>query len=108
MHNLEQSITLVCDSYVRMLMGGTTLAFNSMVCMYVCVVLCICPLQVLEIVAEKADLFTPAKRLFTVDGRLVQSLEEIADKEEYVAVEGSKYVRTHTDHMYMQHADICP
>ena len=83
--------------------------------MYVCVVLCICPLQVLEIVAEKADLFTPAKRLFTVDGRLVQSLEEIADKEDYVAVEGSKYVHkyththahTHTDHKYMQHAGIC-
>ena len=96
-------------------MGGTTLAFNSMVCTYVCVVLCICPLQVLEIVAEKADLFTPAKRLFTVDGRLVQSLEEIADKEDYVAVEGSKYVHkyththahTHTDHKYMQHAGIC-
>ena len=46
----------------------------------------------MEIVTDKADLFTPAKRMFTVDGQMVQSLEELVDKEAYVAVEGSKYV----------------
>ena len=77
------------------LMAGSVPCLDF-VSMFVCVCLSVCPLQVLEIVAEKAELFTPAKRLFTVDGQLVQGLEEVTDKEEYVAAEGSKYAESAT------------
>ena len=47
-------------------------------------------MQVLELVTEKAELYTPGKRLFTMEGHMVTTVEELQDKGEYVVVEGSK------------------
>ena len=58
--------------------------------MYVCT--CVLVLQVLELVTEKTELFTPAKRMYTLDGQLVQAVTAIENRGEYVAVEGTKYV----------------
>ena len=46
--------------------------------------------HVLEIVTEKADLFTPAKRLCTLDGNIVYAVSELQDGGKYVAIEGTK------------------
>ena len=46
--------------------------------------------HVLEIVTEKADLFTPAKRLCTLDGHIVHAVSELQDGGKYVVLEGSK------------------
>lgn len=44
----------------------------------------------MEIVTEKADLFTPAKRLCTLDGHIVYAVSELQDGGKYVAIEGTK------------------
>lgn len=55
--------------------------------------------HILEIVTDKADLYTPAKKLCTLDGQVVT---ELRDGGKYVAIEGSKtfrrvaYCATHT------------
>lgn len=46
--------------------------------------------RVLELVTEKANLITPAKRICTLDGRTIHSVSEIQDGGKYVAMEGSK------------------
>lgn len=46
--------------------------------------------RVLELVTEKAGLITPAKRICTLDGRLIHSVAEIQDGGKYVVMEGSK------------------
>jgi len=45
---------------------------------------------VLEMVTQKSNLVTPAKRLCTLDGRLIHAVTEIQDGGKYVALEGSK------------------
>lgn len=47
-------------------------------------------LQILEIISEKADLYTPAKKLCTLEGAMLQNIEDIKDGAKYVAVEGSR------------------
>ena len=46
--------------------------------------------HVLEIVTEKAELFTPAKRLCTLDGHIVHAVSELQDGGKYVVLEGTK------------------
>ena len=46
--------------------------------------------RVLELVTEKSSLFTPAKRLCTLDGRLLHAVSELQDGGKYVALEGTK------------------
>ena len=46
--------------------------------------------HVLELITDKADLVTPAKRLCTLDGRVIHAVSEIQDRGKYVALEGSK------------------
>ena len=46
--------------------------------------------HVLEIVTEKSDLFTPAKRLCTLDGHILHAVSELQDGGKYVAIEGTK------------------
>ena len=46
--------------------------------------------RVLELVTEKTNLFTPAKRICTLDSRVIHSVSEIQDGGKYVAMEGSK------------------
>lgn len=46
--------------------------------------------HVLQLITEKANLVTPAKRICTLDGRVIHSVSEIQDGGKYVAMEGSK------------------
>ena len=46
--------------------------------------------QVLEHITEKVDLYTPVKKLCTLDGHVVHSVTDIRDGEKYVAVEGTR------------------
>ena len=46
--------------------------------------------HVLELITQKTCLFTPAKRICTLDGRPIHSVSEIQDGGKYVALEGSK------------------
>ena len=46
--------------------------------------------HVLEIVTEKAELFTPAKRLCTLDGHVIHAVSELQDGGKYVVLEGTK------------------
>ncbi|KAL5493615.1 hypothetical protein EMCRGX_G014819 [Ephydatia muelleri] len=46
--------------------------------------------MVLETITEKLELYTPAKRLCTLDGKIVHSVGELQDGGRYVALEGSK------------------
>lgn len=46
--------------------------------------------HVLELVTEKSGLVTPAKRLCTLDGRLLHAVSELQDGGKYVALEGTK------------------
>ncbi len=45
---------------------------------------------VMELVTEKANLITPAKRLCTLDGHTIHAVSEIQDGGKYIALEGSK------------------
>ena len=45
---------------------------------------------VLEVVTEKTALITPAKRLCTLDGRLLHAVSELQDGGKYVALEGTR------------------
>ena len=45
---------------------------------------------VLEIVADKVNLFTPVKRLCTLDGRTLHAVSELQDGGKYVAIEGTR------------------
>ena len=46
----------------------------------------------LEIVTTRAELYTPAKKLCTLDGVMLHTIADIKDGEKYVAVEGNRYV----------------
>jgi len=46
--------------------------------------------HVLQLATEKAELYTPAKRLCTLDGRTVHAASELQDGGKYVVIEGTK------------------
>lgn len=46
--------------------------------------------QVLQLITNKTELITPAKRLCTLDGRIIHEVSEIQNGGKYVALEGSK------------------
>lgn len=46
--------------------------------------------HVLELITVKAQMVTPAKRIYTLDGRAIHAVSEIQDGGKYVALEGSR------------------
>ena len=53
--------------------------------------------QVLEHITEKVDLYTPVKKLCTLDGHVVHSVTDLRDGEKYVAVEGTRSFYPHSE-----------